>query len=479
MKTYRVLVFSVIEMKSPFRLGSGESRSPFADLPVLRSLAEIPYIPGATLAGAFAGRLTSDQKKSWLGQPEAKHEALPSPLVVDDAFPVPGQRKALIWPVELRPQVTLLRDSLTALGKHHFTTEMLPVGVRFPFFCRCDLHEKDLVAFTNAIGSFLMRGGSLGGKANAGNGVWKADKVCIKQLNMTKQPDRTLWMSFFHGFEWNGVWDDIASVVDQPLNLQSDLPEVGDWSLTLHISFPRPGLHLSAGMSGMPKKDHPDLSQAQRQRIGLDGKLTSEYVDYGTAVKGRLRTAMEMLLRTWLRARDKENWDRESLQKVVPFKPTKKSSSDELNAFFGHTGKKGQWKVSESSWTGTPNPSPQDHIRIDEFTQHVIDGAKFVFEPISGGMCSCTVAVSDKAACQWQKALLFNAAALLELEILPWGGHGSRGYLGATVRIENKAGLKADLLTAFADLDSFIMRLAKDQHGPTSESNIEAGMVEE
>ncbi len=424
---YRTLVFSLIELTSPLHIGGG-TYTAYTYQPVIRDSRDIPFIPGGTLSGSFASSLDEKAKKAWLALPQ-DNDTPPSPLIFNDAYPIPKQSVALYYPVEVRDQVTLSRDSLTAKEDHHFNMEVLPIGAVFCFFCRIDLEDNESTKeFLEKISQFLASGDALGGKVRAGSGCWVAKSWTNKTFDMTSPDDLVLWLNKGHGFHWNGNWKilkDNFNVEPEPLTPISQ----GSWQMELKIVIEK-GPHLMAGSSGLPKKDSPDLNQAQRAKIDRNGELDSEPVDYGTAVKGRLRTAMEMLLRTYLRAFCKV--DATKTKELVPIDPTEKPGWEDLADFFGYTGKKGLWSVKESPWRGAIEYNAEDHIRLDEFTQHVMKHAKFDFFPLTGGETRVSVCLSREAG-DWQKELISHAGDLLALNILPWGGHGSRGYIGARI----------------------------------------------
>jgi CRISPR/Cas system CSM-associated protein Csm3 (group 7 of RAMP superfamily) len=244
-----------------------------------------------------------------------------------------------------------------------------------------------------------------------------------------------LWLKTLHGFCWDGKWQQLENLGFKAEDTSTDEgADAFSWSMTLDIKIDK-GLHLSAGNSGLPEKEQPDLRQAKRTRILRDGRLAKdEYVDYGSSVKGRLRTAMEMILRTYL-IEFKGADSKVVCDKIVPVNPTEKSENGNLSSFFGSNEYRGPWGVSNDSCWQNSKVSREDHIRIDEFTQHVMGGAKFDFEPLKKGDSRVKVGINRPDAPEWQKALLLLAGRLLEQDILPWGGHASRGYLGARIRV--------------------------------------------
>jgi CRISPR/Cas system CSM-associated protein Csm3 (group 7 of RAMP superfamily) len=437
----RLLCFGIIELQSSLHVGGNPGGDTYSDQPILRDVAGIPFISGGALAGAFAACLDSSKKEKWLGitsDKKTQKDTPPSLVTFNDVYPLPAQRELLTYPVEIRDGVTIMRRSLTAKEDHHFQTEVLPVGTAFPFFCRADLacgKNGTSAEFKNKMEQFLLSGGSFGGKTNAGNGRWQVQggKIGWLELDMSSVKDLRFWLRIGHGYQWAGDWEQLKTDLSvEPVDKKP--VENQQWEMELTIKVER-GFHLSAAGTGLPEKDHADLTQALRQRMTkkTNGfyKLDSEYVDYGSAVKGRLRTAMEMLLRTYLRKQDL--LDENKILAIVPDDPAPAfnlSICQEIRDFFGHRGKKGGWAVEEAVWNkaGTQR---QDHIRLSEFTQHVIHGAKFEFEPLSAGETRVVVNLPAEAP-EWQKALVWRAGKLLTLNILPWGGHGSRGYVGAT-----------------------------------------------
>ena len=244
------------------------------------------------------------------------------------------------------------------------------------------------------------------------------------------------WLIQGHGFTWDGEWNSLHALGFQAVTV-SPLPGAPRWCLVLKVEI-KDGLHLSAGSSGLPRQNEADLCQAERVTISAQGAMGREYVDYGSAIRGRLRSAMEMLLRTYL-LRFKHLGQEEVLA-LVPPDPNKTSSWPALRDFFGYKekrrGKKGAWQVEERPWGNPPvTLTREDHIRLDEFTQQVIRTAKFVFSPLNQGTSKVIVSL-PAAAPPWQKTLLSFAAELLSLNLLPWGGYASRGYLGAKLAWE-------------------------------------------
>ncbi|MCK4447322.1 MAG: hypothetical protein KAW56_09600, partial [Candidatus Marinimicrobia bacterium] len=264
--------------------------------------------------------------------------------------------------------------------------------------------------------------------------------------------------------EWTGDFDDLLKK-NTNVKIESrkdDREKNSAFEIHLRVGI-IDGLHLSAGSSGIPIKGMPDIQQVQRQKIDYDNgnaKFVSEYVDYGTAIKGRFRTAMEMLLRTYLH---RNEIPKDNITKIVPADPSEyndKYVSDDLKKFFGGKKYKGAWSVREKVWTN-PHLSREDHIKIDEFTQQTIEHAKFDFAPLSQGKTDVFILLNPGHNESWQKTLLYLTAELLALNLLPWGGHGSRGYLGATITFENCEDIKEK--TDLNKFKSFIEQLDKTQ----------------
>lgn len=468
-RNHRLLCFSILEMESPLRLGSGTQDDPFSDQPVLRDVRNIPFIPGGTLAGAFAATLRDTKaKKEWLGTP-ADTKTPPSSLIMDDAKPLPAQEKLLTWPVEIRDSVTLLRHNLNAKQEHHFQGEVVPVGTCFCFFCRCDFSSKeDMDKFKDKMRTFLFSEGHLGGEKNAGGGTWRANQFGWRHLDLTDKEDLKTWLVRFHGLEWQGDWAKLKSLKLTEETRPDDYPLSKRWQLVMKVKIDS-GLHMSAGSSGLPEKGQPDLTQAVRQKMVKNGEgtysLQSEFVDYGTAVKGRIRTAMELLLRTYL-AKSNSKLDSDSIKQfkqIVPEDPTNQSSSNEVADFFGHKKKRGVWSVEEVPWEvpweDARVVSKEDHIKLSEFTQQVIQQAKFDFAPLKKGKSEVRVSLSADAT-EWQKLLISYAGRLIALNVLPWGGHASRGYMGAKLEIvEDQSDTPPDYSVS---IKNFITHLIKE-----------------
>ena len=421
------MVFSLLRLTSPMHVGSGAD-SHLADQPVIRDTRGLPFIPGGTLAGSFGALLDQKRRTQWL-EPHNNNRPLPSPLVFNDAFPIPEQEEALCRPVEIRAQVTIRRDTITALEDHCFTMEVVPPGTLFRFFCRIDLESySETTEFLSEMKRFLETANPMGGKVRSGTGHWEAEQWAYRILDLSNVSDLMLWLTKGHGYLWDGKWESLNNDFKiQPKKLGSTSRPA--WKMTMDVSIQK-GPHLLSAASGLPRKGAPDLRQARRMKIDPGGVLSDEPVDYGSALKGRLRTAMEMLLRTYLVRNIRTSPDK--VRELLPVSPAEKPPWEKLADFFGYTGKKGRWGVKESPWEDW-GEGREDHIRLCEFTQQAIKGAKFEFMPLCRGKSRVSVTLEGDAP-EWQKELLANAGRLLALNILPWGGYGSRGYLGAEIQ---------------------------------------------
>ncbi|MEW6386135.1 MAG: RAMP superfamily CRISPR-associated protein [Thermodesulfobacteriota bacterium] len=440
---FRLVCLARLRLTSPLQIGSGRQDIPFTDRPVVRDVRGIPFIPGGTLAGALAASLNK-RWRDWLQPADKKEEAKPpkpSPLIVDDAYPLPAQEKSLRWPVEIRDQVTLKHDTLTAKPDHYFRPEVLPVGTIFRFACRGDFRSsRKAEGFLQELGKFLAGGGALGGKQSSGSGRWHLQdrKLAYRILDLSQPEQLKFWLGHGHGFTWDGKWSSLRRFGFKEITMPPVAPPPRSrWQLVLGVEI-KDGLHLSGGATGLPRRDEADLRQAERVTINGRGNLGREYVDYGSAVKGRLRSVMEMLLRTYLVRY--QNLEEGEVLKLVPVDPNQTSTWPAVRDFFGfrekRRGKKGAWQVEERPWHNPPvTLTREDHICLDEFTQQVVKTAKFVFSPLNQGVSKVIVSLPAQAP-PWQKTLLAFAAELLCLNLLPWGGHASRGYLGAKLTLE-------------------------------------------
>lgn len=443
MRRHRVLIHALLNMDSPSHIGSGRDDDSFTDQPVIRSLAGFPFLPGGSLAGNLFDtmELNEAQRRDWFGQTiEKEDKPKSSRLIVDDAFPVLAQRKKLSKPVELRSLNALLRDSLTVRRGASFNMEVLPRGTLFCFGCRCDLDsESDVQSLIGQIRSFLAKGGQIGGKETSGLGCWTSQNMWSRTLDMHKEKDLISWLENLHGLDWQGDEEELRRSGFTCEHLKPSASDDG-WSIRLSVTLNK-GLHLSSGSSGMPKKGEADLQQARQLQIDQNGQFTKTELDFGSTVKGRLRSAMEFLLRTYLIKFTA--CTSSAATNIIPLDPSSISPVEDINTFFGfandqtRTGGKSGWKVKEAPWQNSRQRS-EDHIRLSEFTQSVMQGAKFDFHPISHGEAVLHVTIPNPSAAEdWQKVLLYRAAELLALNVLPWGGHASRGYLGTQIRIED------------------------------------------
>jgi len=445
-----------MEFVAPLFHGSGEE-SLFTDMPVLRDTRGLPFISGGALAAAFH-RAQPGHPSEWLGL-DSKGEPVPSRILFDDAFPVPEQRQTLAHIVETRKRVSIERHSATAIEGAHFDLEVLPVGSIFLFSCRCDAADKtEAERMRNAMESFLAAGGILGGKTNSGLGRWQAQGWTHQQYDLDDKDDLKQWLLEGHGLAWEGKTD-----VFNPWQAFS-APKPPGWTITFNVNISQ-GVHLSSAGKGLPVSKQPDEYQAVRKRITPDGTLLEECVDYGTTIRGRIRTVMEMLLRTYL------IWAKvpsEEVLKLIPCDPRQKAGLEEVANFLGFPQpKKGaktqdcraKWSVQEHNWQ-SPACMKMDHNRLDHFVQHAMEGPLFCFAPLSAGQSEVVIEL-DKDAPSWQKLLLIHAVRLLELNILPWGGKGARGYLGA--RISDIKCVEPDDTTALAtEINKWAEKLKKN-----------------
>lgn len=466
-RRHRLLCFAILESLSPVQVGSGEPDSRFSDKPVLRDAAGDVFLPGSTLAGAFSRGLDDYDKTQWMAShpsrkpkgADRKEPPVPPSSIFDDAYPIPDQQEALARPVEIRQLVTLDRGSLTAKPDHLISMEVVPAGTQFRFTCRGDfedLSERD--RFKARLRSFLRGPHALGGKSNSGLGRCRARRIYWCRLDLSIPADLVIWLTAGHGFGWDGTQACLETAFAERVqveNLPED-PPASPWTMTLRVRVSQGeeegyfGLHMSAGAAGLPRKgrheashaDAPDRTQASRKVWDAkEREYTEEKIDYGTAVRGRLRTAMEMLLRTYLH--HQLGWDQETLIGVVPRDPAPSQRladgsafAREVADFFGHKDCKSPWRVEEAPWWDHGKPATEDHIQLCEVTQQTVQGAKFQYEPLKAGWTRVVVSLSPGAR-DWQKALVVFAGRLLEQNILPWGGFGSRGYLGAYLEMES------------------------------------------
>ncbi|EFI34764.1 protein of unknown function DUF324 [Desulfonatronospira thiodismutans ASO3-1] len=427
----RILFFATLEMVAPLHIGSGKKDDPLSDNPVMRNTAGMPFIPGGSLSGLFARILDEKQKIDLLGYPSShkKGDNKPSRVTFDDALPIPQQQYSILHPVDVRTSVTIKRDTLTAKQNHLFQSEVLPVGTRFCFSCRFDAeNEEQASEFRELVNTFLNMSPPLGGKTNSGKGQWKADEFHIARFDLSTPEGVREWVLKGHGFNWTG---DPSTLDFSSKEKNIPVQNLGDERWRVRIQAEIDGLHLVAAMSGVPVKESPDIEQATRQRIDDQGVLQPEYVDFGSSVKGQLRTIMEMILRTHLKSHglSKKQVEQELIPDPAPGQKDPKSKWVNAAQFFGSTEKKGGFRACEMVWHDA-DISREDHIRLCEFTQQTISGAKFEFAPLCKGRSELEISV-PKDSPDWQKELLSHAAILLSLDILPFGGHASRGYLGA------------------------------------------------
>lgn len=441
----RMCFFSLLECAAPMHHGSGED-TVRSDMPVLRDSRQYPFVSGGALASAFASTVKDKTYPRWFGragenQKDAgENEMIPAGIVFDDAVPLPVQIPALKEMVEIRQRVALEADSMTASHGGHFDLEVLPVGTVFRFFCRADVASTDEEdKLRDAITAFLRNGGVLGGQSSNGLGRWVARGVAVKSYELSDPSHLVDWLINGHGFEWTGDTDSIA-------NWQDFNGEDGDgeWKLTFNVSI-EDGLHLSSGRKGIPIKGLPDETQVVRKRIDDHGKLTEEVVDFGSTIRGRLRTAMCLVLRTHLKRNGVQD---EVIVKLIPIKPGQRFGDEALNRFFGaitegNGGRKkndpSAWKVDEPVWQGVAR-AKQEHIRLDHLTQHPLNTALFSFEPLSSGKMTVTLSLPKKAK-DWERQLIHHAVTLMSLDTLPWGGKASRGYVGVRITDISNPGL--------------------------------------
>lgn len=429
----RILCFAVLELISPLHVGSGKKDDPLSDNPVLRAMSGLPFIPGGTLSGIFSQTLGQQHRREWLGHPsvQGKDDNKPSRVVFDDAFPIKTQWKSLLHPVDVRTSVTIKRKTLTAKQDHLFQTETLPKGLKFCFCSRFDADNQDeLDSFKKHVENFLETGLPFGGKTNSGIGQWKTEKIYYVAFDMTKSGDLKNWMLKGHGFSWNGTVEHLKDFQPIEKKVKQDTGGGKRWRVKMKSKID--GLHLVAAMSGIPVKKMPDIEQATRRIIDGDGDLQKEYVDYGSSVKGQFRSIIEMILRTRLHRR---GYDENQIIQAVPVDPAPgrkadKKNWDAVNQLLGSTEQKGNFRANEMVWKDA-EVKREDHIKLCEFTQQTISGAKFEFAPLCKGKSELEISLPSDAA-GWQKELVSHAARLLSLNILPFGGHASRGYLGVT-----------------------------------------------
>lgn len=427
----RILFCAPIVFEAPWRSGAAEP-SAHTDMPVRRDSRGLPFLSGSELASAFA-RSGSSLRPSWRGE-DAEGKPMPAAIFFNDALPLPRQQPTLAHMLEIRERVVIRRDTAATMTDGHFNMEVLPAGVVFCFSCRGNAKdEAEADDMVRALEVFLARGGYLGGQTNNGLGKWRATHGTHRSFNLDTKDGLRDWLLTGSGLDWQG--DPGVFGRDR----WTALPErdSGEWKLHMRIAIDK-GLHLTGGRKGMPVSGDPDDAQATRKRIDEQGRLWDEPVDCASAVKGRFRSAMEMLLRSHL-IHEEGLGAGLVCDTLLPCDPRDKAGIPDLAAFFGHAqerkregGCAAQWRVEEQPWYAASRRR-MEHNRLDHFTQQVLDQALFTFGPLSGGE-TCVTVVLKKDAPPWQRQLVMHAADLLNLELLPWSGRGARGYIGISVK---------------------------------------------
>lgn len=427
----RVLLCAPIRLEAPWRSGAAQP-SAHTDMPIRRDSRGLPFLSGSELASAFA-RPDATLPLSWLGKDD-QGEPIPSKILFNDALPLPKQQPALAHMLEIRERVVIQRDTAATMMDGHFNMEVLPVGAVFCFSCRANAEDeteaKNMVA---ALETFLAKGGHLGGQTNNGLGKWRATHCTHQCYDLDKKEELKQWLVSGSGLHWQGEPD----VFGQGKWNELTESHSGEWKLHMRLAIDK-GLHITGGRKGIPVSGEPDDAQAMRKRIDENGELSEEPVDCASAVKGRLRSAMEMLLRSHLINEAKIDVAT-VCDRMLPCDPRKKAGIPDLAKFLGHAQEKNtkgncaaQWRVEEQPWLGAEN-STIEHNRLDHFTQHVLDQALFTFGPLSSGETCVTVVLKGDAP-PWQRQLVLHAAELVKLDLLPWGGRGARGYIGVSVK---------------------------------------------
>ncbi|OQB35172.1 MAG: hypothetical protein BWY09_02409 [Candidatus Hydrogenedentes bacterium ADurb.Bin179] len=427
----RVVLCAPLTFEAPWRSGAAEP-SAHTDMPVRRESRGLPFLSGSELASAFA-RSSSSLPPTWLGK-DAGGEPVPAAIFFNDALPLPAQQPALQHILEVRERVVIQRDTAATMTDGHFNMEVLPAGAVFCFSCRGNAKdEAEADAMVRALEAFLARGGHLGGQTNNGLGKWRATHGTHRFFNLDTKGGLSDWLLNGSGLNWQGDPDVFGR--DRWIALPER--DSGEWKLHMRIAIDK-GLHITGGRKGMPVSGDPDDAQATRKRIDEKGNLSEEPVDAASAVKGRFRSAMEMLLRSHLINEEGLDPDR-VCRELLPCDPREKAGIKALADFFGHAqerkregGCAAQWGVEEQPWHAASSRR-MEHNRLDHFTQHVLDQALFTFGPLSGGE-TCVTVVLPEDALPWQRQLVLHAAELLKLELLPWSGRGARGYIGISVK---------------------------------------------
>jgi len=437
----RVCLFSLIENLEPLHIGSG-SESLLTDSPVLRNSRSLPFISANALASIMKTLLIRDfpelKGRNWLGSDDAEK---PSLIIIDDAVIHEAIAPRFLEPFEVRDSVTIIRDSQSAKPDHQFDKEVIPPGALFPFFCRIDVADQtEFDEYKQFLADFLHREYIIGGKGNSGLGKIHFTSSFVRAFDLSQMQDLLLWMTKGHAYQCMGDGEVLKRDIEAENFAHDRAPSHSSWTMRMKIAIDG-GLHMSGGSKGLPEKGEPDDSQVQRSIFNTSKELQKEYADFGTSMRGRFRSAMEKVLRTLIIQKTMEKDKRtlsDSIAKsryTVPYDPTQKSRVDEISAFFGYTekddGYASPWRVSEHSWqNGTTVDTQEDHIRLSEFTQHVMEGAKFAFAPLCAGTTELSVTLSPGGV-EWQKELISITGDLLCLNVLPWGGKSSRGYLGS------------------------------------------------
>jgi CRISPR/Cas system CSM-associated protein Csm3 (group 7 of RAMP superfamily) len=429
--TARWTIQGVLTLRSAAHFGGAQGDDD-ADMMVLRDrLTGQPFLPGTSLAGALRSHL-ADRLAGYATEEPAIVELLFGGKPQDDPAIVGPQSAAIVFDSFVRPGAqrhSEIRDGVaidgpSGIASDHFKydIEVLPAGAQFDirvdllvprekndvdwsdsFATPPDDFEQGLVALLTTAISGLESEISLGAKRSRGFGQLSIGDWSIHRFDLQTREGWLGWLASDHEKPASG-----GAVAWPPAPMDRVVDRRKRVTVTANLEVE------GAIQIASPSAD-PEGTDVAHLRSG------NQSIVAGTSLAGALRNRA-LRIANVVRENDGALW---------------------VDALFGPRGPKNlkasRLRVSESVIDGGRRLRPT-RIRIDRFTQGVVDGALFDEEPQFGG--SVTVKLELRDPGDGEAGLVLLLLKDLLTGDLPIGGTSSvgRGVLKGFAQIEMPEG---------------------------------------
>lgn len=455
--THRYLARIVVEAETPLAVGSGE-KDIRTDALVVTDSNGLPYIPASSIAGVIRSMLSdtdtlfgfqkgNEGRGSEIIFTEAK--VINSKGSVIDGMNLTAiESDPLLQHYQLLPvrQHVRLDDKGTSADAGLFNEQVVYAGTRFCFEVEIVSDGKNYNEFETVLVNLLDESFRIGGGTRSGFGKIKVESVQLKDLDLTREEDLSLYLNKTSALE-SDFWSKVPDSKDDLSKPKFQRSDFSGYELTL-----KPELFFLFG-SGFGD-DEADQTPVKAKRVKWDkegnGKIEENLVLIpGSSVKGAIAHRVAY------------HWNRlngvyaDDLTADDFAKATGKNNAA-VRILFGSEGNskglgisRGNVIISDIIKDSLPDKI-FNHVAIDRFTGGAIEGALFNEKATYGAGQTCqTIVMLDmtgiERACRKElgkdakeedvNELLKKIVKVFETTLddlcngmLPLGGRVNKGY---------------------------------------------------